>query len=143
MANLLQSVVLFTKKGGPPYAMVSNPFLVLAKTVHARRHRRPAARHEQKAQLVAVAAGALVDRVIELTLTKPRGEARRWAGRGCGGRRARRKGSGRRGFQPHPVQRKLFLDSAFAAMLASMTIAGPKLERSADQKSQISASSLS
>jgi hypothetical protein len=32
VANLLQSVALFTKEGGPPYARVSSPCLVLAKT---------------------------------------------------------------------------------------------------------------
>lgn len=51
------------------------------KTVHARRHWRPAVRHEQKAHLVAVAAVARVGRVVELMLSKPPGGAMHLTGR--------------------------------------------------------------
>jgi len=70
VANLLQSVVLFTKRGSPPNAAVSKPRLVLANTVHMRRRRRPALRRDQKAQLVAAAPGARIERVVELVPTQ-------------------------------------------------------------------------
>jgi hypothetical protein len=49
--------------------------VALARAVHARRRRGPAVRQDQRAQPAAVDAGALVDRMVELTLTKPPGEA--------------------------------------------------------------------
>ena len=97
--------------------------VALAGTVYARGRGRPVARQDAAKPGLPPLPSALIDRVVELTLAEPPGEATHWTGRAMAAASGISLRSVQRiwaahGLQPHRVRRfKLSQDPAFATKL--------------------------